>query len=615
MADSDASLPDSVAEEDEPSLPESIGAEDGPGDLPPDVEENAGKLSECCKAMCLTKFDGAKLQTHLANFDSEKLGDRRQKLYQEVRQIHDSSKVLGGHNMRWTILNQPVCRVFWEKAYGIGHGQVDKLLAFARAGHTHVPGAAPKQARSTPAQDTLDVWFLALYNQLAEPLAVPGSGDTVVGAVEEEGQHEIVEDATHPLYLASINAERGGKQGPVKVPRRYLNFSSDHDLYLFYVQDEVLDKQCSKSTFTKGWRSWKNYLPLKNAGQQSKCITCASLSEARVQATDADSRAELDKQKKDHLAVVMADRRINVRGNKMSAAPEVWMKDQNGEKAMKLMLDGMDQAKFALPRVTRLQGTSLLAKSWRPSVHMTGVIIWGLLEMYVIMPPDCPKDSNMNSTVVAFALDKAAQLLRDSGPDKGFPPNLILSLDNTPREGKNSLFASFCSWLVSSQLFHCVQCEYLQVDHTHNELDQRFSSMASVIKQADTVEDLTELRDYLATHMRPAQGRELFVELLPNTWDFRQWFESLNMHVQGLTSTHVQPYANHVWRFQPRFLVIEDEEIEVHHPEWQRLAESPMDVILTVKQFMSSPARSQKPQLQLGAPSSDSSLRAYVHEI
>ena len=363
-----------------------------------------------------------------------------------------------------------------------------------------------------------------------------------------------------------------------------------------------MDKQCSETTFKKGWRSWKHYLPLKNAGQQSKCITCASLSEARAQATDAETRMELDQQKKEHLNVVMADRRVNVRGNKMSADPAVWDKALNSEKVMKLMVDGMDQSKFALPRVARLQGTSLLAKTWRPTVHVTGVVVWGLFELYVIMPPDCPKDSNMNSTIVGFALEKAAQILKEEGPEKGFPPNLILSLDNTPREGKNSLFASFCSWLVSSELFHSVQCEYLQVDHTHNELDQRFSTMASVIKQAETIEDLAELRDYLATHMRPAQGRKLFVELMPNTWDFRGWFESLNMHVQGLTSTHVQPYANHVWRFQPRFLVTEDEEIEVHHPDWQALTENPLDVILTVKQFMSSPTRSQKPQLHLGRP-------------
>ena len=296
--DSDTSLPPSVQDpnEEEPSLPESIHAGDGSDvELPPAVEAGFAKLEECCKGRCLAKFETTKLQTHLANFSTKQLIDRKQLLYQEVRQIYEASKTLGT-NLRGSILGESVCRVFWEKAYAVGHGQVDQLVALAKAGQTHVPQAAPKAGRNTPAQNVLDVWFLSLYNMLAEPLAVAGSGDTVVGAVDEEGQHEVTTDATHPLYLASVNAERGHRQGPVKVPRRYLNFSSERDLYKFYVQDEVLQKQRSESTFKKGWRSWKNYLPLKNAGQQSKCITCASLSEARAQATDTDTRTELDQQ-------------------------------------------------------------------------------------------------------------------------------------------------------------------------------------------------------------------------------------------------------------------------------------------------------------------------------
>ena len=73
--DSDASLPPSVDDTEEPSLPDSIpagGASDP--ELAPAVEEGLEK-----------KFDIAKQQTHFANFSTKELVDCRQMLFQEVR--------------------------------------------------------------------------------------------------------------------------------------------------------------------------------------------------------------------------------------------------------------------------------------------------------------------------------------------------------------------------------------------------------------------------------------------------------------------------------------------------------------------------------------------------
>ena len=48
-------------------------------------------------------------------------------------------------------------------------------------------------------------------------------------------------------------------------------------------------------------------------------------------------------------------------------------------------------------------------------IHITGVIVWGMLEYYVLMPPDCPKDSNMNATVIARVLDILVSKLKAKG--------------------------------------------------------------------------------------------------------------------------------------------------------------------------------------------------------
>ena len=66
------------------------------------------------------------------------------------------------------------------------------------------------------------------------------------------------------------------------------------------------------------------------------------------------------------------------------------------DRYMKIMIDGMDQAKFCLPRNKKLAATSDASKHWKPALHVTGVITWGLQELYFLLPSSVPKDSNTN---------------------------------------------------------------------------------------------------------------------------------------------------------------------------------------------------------------------------
>ena len=110
-------------------------------------------------------------------------------------------------------------------------------------------------------------------------------------------------------------------------------------------------------------------------------------------------------------------------------------------------------------------------------MHISGGIIHGLLEWYGIMAADTPKDASMNCTILSRLLDLTASQLTDLGDAYGFPGHLCISCDNTPREAKNSFFASFLSYLVHRRLFKSVQCEFLQVDHTHNSFTHQVSGL------------------------------------------------------------------------------------------------------------------------------------------
>lgn len=595
-SDDDVSLPPSVASEELDGHMPVVPDDEDAVSLPPSVHDMFAE--ECCKrGNCKEKIALEALQEYKLTFDNLTQSDRLAKVYEAVRLVAHETTKQKASCFQWSILGQSVCRRFWEMVHSVGHGTLDNMVKLAKAGHPSLPAKAPRMGRASPASTALDAWFLTVYRHLAEPLAIPGSGDMAI--VEAGSEVELAEltDVNHPLFLATINAERKDHRVMnLKVPKRFLNFESVVSLYHFYKQDEALDQQVSYKTFNLGWKSWQSFLPLKNAGQQSKCTICANLSERRSSAVDSAERCEIDREKKDHINIVMADRRIAERGNRLAARDDVFKKGENDDLVMKIQLDGMDQSKFSLPRVKRLVGTSLLSKLWRPGMHVSGAIVFGLLEFYGIMPFDTPKDASMNCTLLARILDLTAAHLRELGDTYGFPAHLCINVDNTPRESKNSHFAAFLSFLIHKRVFRSICCEYLQVDHTHNELDQRFSSLASFIKSADVLQDPEELQEWMATHMKAAAGRALKVEPVSNTWDFKNWMGQVSLHVEGLTSTHVQPYANHVWKFESR-LFVTDEEVECHHPEWQHLEQHPEDVILRVKQFVSSTEWSQKPQL------------------
>ena len=101
----------------------------------------------------------------------------------------------------------------------------------------------------------------------------------------------------------------------------------------------------------------------------------------------------------------------------------------------------------------------------RPQLHVVGIIIHGHLEAYYIMDADQPKDSSMNCTIVAQALDKVKEIL---GPDQALPRNLVIAADNTTRESKNTVFANFVSYLVTKEVFESVEVQFLQANRAQS---------------------------------------------------------------------------------------------------------------------------------------------------
>ena len=114
-----------------------------------------------------------------------------------------------------------------------------------------------------------------------------------------------------------------------------------------------------------------------------------------------------------------------------------------------------------------------------------------------MIPADTRKDANMNCTVLGVTLDPFLQALENLGPQHVLPRHAILACDNTPRESKNQWFMSFAASLVHHFHFEKVEVQFMKAGHTKNELDQRFSTIATALARAPVLETPQDFANWI----------------------------------------------------------------------------------------------------------------------
>ena len=136
------------------------------------------------------------------------------------------------------------------------------------------------------------------------------------------------------------------------APKRYLNPGKFQNIWEMYEASVAKGDTVSRATLYNVWSSsWKHVLKFRNTGQGKRCKVCAALDEARSKASSTEEREQLTKEKMDHITEIKADRCINVRGNAQSEHDSA-SNHMRGSEVLKVTIDGMDQAKFRVPRNT-----------------------------------------------------------------------------------------------------------------------------------------------------------------------------------------------------------------------------------------------------------------------
>lgn len=81
----------------------------------------------------------------------------------------------------------------------------------------------------------------------------------------------------------------------------------------------------------------------------------------------------------------------------------------DGVVTVSLILDGMDQAKFAFPRHEKLQGSKEFEFNW-PRLHVIGLIVHGYFRMVLVTDSDVAKDSNLTLEILSITLTCLAKM-------------------------------------------------------------------------------------------------------------------------------------------------------------------------------------------------------------
>lgn len=377
-----------------------------------------------------------------------------------------------------------VCSRAQRAILGIG----SRRKASVRAGRADVrfgerpPGDARSRDQLAHGMMFSHLWHV--YTSLAEALPV----------------EDIVLDASDPLVPAPGSAKesvaafqralrQSTQSGPgleslveptEDMPVRYLPPGAKRDHWWTYVATCAASGGRPVGSYRTLCRVWKEHfsqiLKISDYGKHPGCTTCARLKQGIQTSASYADKLEASKRLHDHHERVWRDRLVywRMRSHAM----------HTGTRWLVIIADGADQAKFRVMKC--VQWPKDLEGEHRPQMKVEGVWAHGRELAFNFLEEDVPQNTNVTIEVLTQALDR---LLASAAPGAGpsaapgtdFPAHLWVQMDNAGGENKNIHMSKWLAMLVDQGVFRSTVASYLQVGHTHEDIDSLFSIMSSCI--------------------------------------------------------------------------------------------------------------------------------------
>jgi len=483
-----------------------------------------------------------------------------------------TKKVRGPGGLSHQTHAQPsVLRFLWRLYHSVGEGLPDKFSFERHDVNTLVvqPAGAPKPKKQKTKQQAVRL------------------------LMEDEEQERAIAAAT--LYAESSRAPAESVQsgpGMLRGPVRFLPPQQKIHVYWDYLawcngQDV---KAASFTTFLRAFRGCREKLRIRKAGSHATCDTCADLKKKIRTAPPGKKRTAAMEEYTRHVLGQWLDRQIYWHAQELSLSCRDYLNCGHRFAALArsvsqccLIMDGMDQAKFRVPRV--LQKTHALDKLLRPALHVQGAWCHGFGYHLAVSDTDMRKDTNNNVEVMARLLSQMYNT------HQGLPLGLHIQQDNTSRECKNQLMLRFACKLVALGVFQWVTLAYLITGHTHENLDGSFGQLAVKIAALEFPDDKGLITILLGLLAQLGVDRDSRIASkaykLDEAAQWAEWWDETNLFFSQVTG----PEAPHWFRFCALRDLGEDSSAERAVPLRSLPGLPPEhldDVVMVVKQRMAS---------------------------
>jgi hypothetical protein len=344
-----------------------------------------------------------------------------------------------------------VCRDAFARLYGIGLEPRFKTVYNAvMSGKRSCPIDVRFLTRGiglTPSPLRGEVWsyLQTLFESVAETLPeddveckpFKSTDDIHIAETEEQGTVAI-EQGVPP----ESNAER-----------RFLPPGSVFDTWRQFC---ATDGKCGFKLFMDVWRNDFKNLLFRDQHRHTVCPVCTK-HKLLIQLFAHDIRARLKQR-------LLYDRHLRSQYMDRREYWDIRSQARLLTRTITIILDGMDQAKFAWPRASFLSSHEYDGFQ-RPRLHITGILVHGVMAMLTISHADVSKSSSTTVDTLAYIftrLHKMGLNLREY--------HVHVQMDNAASTNKNNAVLMFLAAMVCSGLIGTAAAGFLRVGHTHDSL-------------------------------------------------------------------------------------------------------------------------------------------------
>ena len=259
------------------------------------------------------------------------------------------------------------------------------------------------------------------------------------------------------------------------------------DLYEPYVQyyrehhaERIQEMPPTKSYFLRVWKDGLRNVKVRKTHGFAKCSLCEKYRSELLQCNGNDSKIKaIQEGKSNHLQFIRRERLgYYLRRDRTVSAPRRYCS---------FIIDGADQKSYGIPHFTFSTKSD---KGHKMKIKCVGVLEH-LIEKKVSLFPMTEEFA----TGANHVIEALHRVLDTKFHEEGkLPPSMYIQLDSCSRENKNHYLLSYLEWLVGLGVFNDIQASFLPVGHTHEDIDQAFSSLARHLRTTDafTLNDLME---------------------------------------------------------------------------------------------------------------------------